>query len=276
MKNIRYHYFLCLLIVLAAVRQVNAQQQPGKHRDDSLRVIQLLAGGDADLLTKVNLELLGTHLSMLTTNSRLFTLCQTDPARVDSIVHNPDYAAWVTAFLIRKDVIRPEESNAKAKAVEPDWNMIAKKIERKFGASNSADLVVDAKVDWYRYKKNGARYARYLVQQTGRLIKRNQVPPNWMGAFGLNNAAWEVFQYSTNKRELATALSWMNLTFKIDGQPTAEHLDTRANLLYKLGRRPEAIQLEQQALGLSPQDKNILETKEKMLQGQATWPDHMQ
>jgi tetratricopeptide (TPR) repeat protein len=49
--------------------------------------------------------------------------------------------------------------------------------------------------------------------------------------------------------------------------------DTYANLLYKIGRKNEAIDWEEKAVKLSNNDKTILDTLEKMKNNQKTWPE---
>ena len=50
-----------------------------------------------------------------------------------------------------------------------------------------------------------------------------------------------------------------------------DYLDTKANLLYKLGKKEEGLVLEEQAVALAPKDKDIQENYEKMKNGLPTW-----
>ena len=51
------------------------------------------------------------------------------------------------------------------------------------------------------------------------------------------------------------------------------YIDTYANLLYKLGKKDEAITWEQKALDLAPEGekKSYEETLDKMKKGEKTW-----
>ena len=86
----------------------------------------------------------------------------------------------------------------------------------------------------------------------------------------LNNCAFEIFKYSNQKKELSEALSWIDRALSMKAYQATE-LDTKANLLYKLNRKSEAIILEEQSLCLAPSDKDIQENYEKMKNGQPTW-----
>ena len=48
-------------------------------------------------------------------------------------------------------------------------------------------------------------------------------------------------------------------------------IDTKANLLYKLGRKKEALELEAKASALTPDDKEVQEAYQKMKEGKPTW-----
>ncbi len=55
-------------------------------------------------------------------------------------------------------------------------------------------------------------------------------------------------------------------------QPGDSHsIDTYANLLYKLGRKDDAINWEQKALSLSPGDPDFTTALSKMKRGEPTW-----
>lgn len=89
---------------------------------------------------------------------------------------------------------------------------------------------------------------------------------------GINNLAWTIFTGSNNKPELEQALNWSKMvTQKTPGD--ANNLDTYANLLYKLGRKKEALEAEARALNLAAgADKpNFQSTIDKMKKGDPTW-----
>ncbi len=49
-------------------------------------------------------------------------------------------------------------------------------------------------------------------------------------------------------------------------------LDTHANLLYKLGKKEEALKYEEKALAYDPANEDLKKTYTKMKAGQPTWP----
>lgn len=90
-----------------------------------------------------------------------------------------------------------------------------------------------------------------------------------------NTWAWYIFLKSNNKIELEQGLDWIDKLLATSGRDgfSSSFLDTKANLLYKLGRKDEAIQVEQDAVSKNPDNTNFKSTLEKMEKGLPTWPE---
>ncbi len=92
-------------------------------------------------------------------------------------------------------------------------------------------------------------------------------------AWGLNWAAWQLFEGTNNKVLLTKALSWSALAVTMEGtNPNLyNYVDTKANLLYKLGNTKAALELQQKAVSLSSKDPTVMANLAKMKKGQPTW-----
>lgn len=93
--------------------------------------------------------------------------------------------------------------------------------------------------------------------------------------FGLNENAWEVFTRSSDKSTLKQALSWSNRSLRLSPE-NSQFLDTCANLLYKLGRKKDAVVQEEKALSFANKEnaegiKQLQENLQKMKAGEKTW-----
>jgi tetratricopeptide (TPR) repeat protein len=90
----------------------------------------------------------------------------------------------------------------------------------------------------------------------------------------LNNDAWHVFESTSSKEDLEAALLWSKVV--IAAEPTANYYDTYANILYRLGRREEAVKTLKKGLTL-PIGNGILsemeENLDKMQRGEKTWKE---
>ena len=104
--------------------------------------------------------------------------------------------------------------------------------------------------------------------------------------WNLNAAAWDVFLYCMNKSILKMALRWSNVSILVAGtdneiNPIDQYIDTKANLLYKIGKIKEAIVTEEKAYeilnsnaekkGIKGSGKSYLATLETMKRGKPTW-----
>jgi len=107
------------------------------------------------------------------------------------------------------------------------------------------------------------------------IATKEQIHAQYSGSislFDMNNDAWLVFQKSQDAEELRIALKWSKKV--IDSEATGNYYDTYANILYKLGRKHEAIKLEEQALALPTGNGSLEDIKAalaKMKEGRPTW-----
>jgi len=96
--------------------------------------------------------------------------------------------------------------------------------------------------------------------------------PGFVLAYLRNNFAFEVFQKVTDRRLLQIALNWSQEVIQEEPK-VGTFIDTYANLLYKLGRRKEAIKWQEHALqvAVAGEKPSISSVLEKMKAGAPTW-----
>lgn len=80
----------------------------------------------------------------------------------------------------------------------------------------------------------------------------------------LNSYAWDIFKQSDDPSELAEALKWAERSLLMDENSATQ--DTHANLLYKLGRKEEAISSGKKAIELAKEEGIPTEDYEKALE----------
>ena len=226
------------------------------------------------LWAKQNLRLLRSYRSMLHVTDTLFQLYFKDRVEIDSIMNEKKYANWLINEVIYTDYVHVGIKLAEKNNQVPDWKKITKSIKDIYGNDFAETNVLDGQVAYYHTRKDWKRYISYYVRQ----IEINGLPtpnshlPALLAAEYLNNDAWEVFKYSSNKDQLKKALTWIDFALSLTSPPFPNALDTKANLLYKLGRKDEAMVLEKQSVGLLADDKTVQENFEKMKEGHPTWP----
>lgn len=218
-----------------------------------------------ELLNPKMIEFIATHDSGLGSDQRSYELFSRHSAKVDSLLHDKTYSKRSINYIIYKEQIRPTLKAAKETGIEPDWKKLTKVIGKKFGKEFTPENILSAKVTWFHQTKNWNKYLEYLVES----INVTEFKGGFMDAARFNSAAWDVFQYSSKRKELEAALLWSDKV--IAAAPQAQTMDTKANLLYKLGRKEEAIALEIKAAETDPGATDIKDNLEKMKKGLRTW-----
>jgi thioredoxin-related protein len=205
-------------------------------------------------------------------SDRAFILLTEYTELVDQILEKKGLSLEVVDNVIFNEEVKPYLINAKKNEIEPNWTIIDRKINEKFGTTHK-DPVLRGKFEWCMFKKDVEGYCQIAIERMDNwnLAKNTEDANN---RESLNVFAWGLFQRSNDKAKLEKALSWSDLVIGAITD-TAKHasmfIDTKANLLYKLGRKNEALVLEAKAVALNPNDHGMQQTLQKMQEGKATW-----
>lgn len=218
------------------------------------------------LYSKENLEFIRAFTR--SSRDRGFALFHREAATVDSILGSPGASQMVVSSIITHQEIKPALAAAVRDGSVPRWTELSKTVDQKYGEEYVARTVLPAKVQWFRSQKDWDNYIDNLVLYMERNLPKEGAVGSGV-AMGPNNAAWDVFVYSSDKTILNKALAWSDRAIK--AAPESANIDTYANLLYKLGRTEEAIQWEQVAVKLDPANKQWTNVLERMRRGEPTW-----
>jgi hypothetical protein len=144
----------------------------------------------------------------------------------------------------------------------PDWVALHKKIAAKVPAE-ADELTARIKLSYYMTVKDFPAFEKVMVAYMKSYSSK-------MTDGELNNIAWGVFQDCADMTCVSQVLDWSK-RLKDDGN--AAYMDTYANILYKLGKKDDAIALETKAVGLAgePDKAGLQETLGKMKKGEKTW-----
>jgi thioredoxin-related protein len=217
------------------------------------------------LYTKDNINLIATFIQ--SSKEIGFNLFYIHSDRIDHIMWK-GYAQHEVDYLITKEQIIPVLDATKNEN-SPDWNKLSKTITNIYGTDYASRNILDAKVNWYRDRKNWTEYARYALLQ---VEKSNIDTTDILADAHLNDVVWDViFLHSNDKKQINTGINWMKGIVR--RHPFPNTLDTYANLLYKAGKNEQAIALEEKAVQLNqdPKDKSFQEVLAKMKRGEPTW-----
>jgi len=207
-----------------------------------------------DLYTKDNLKLIESITKK--SSDRGFNILYNNPAKVDSILGQG------AAETITSRIIFFEEA-AKYRNQKPDWNAIGVSITKKYPA-HADEITAKTKVLFYEFEQDWQNF-QYAILEYMKKYGAKASPQE------LNDYAWTVFQNCEDMTCVSEALEWSKRSFKDNNEPG--FMDTYANILYKLGKKDEAIMWETKARDLAAEGdkKGYEEVIEKMKKGEKTW-----
>lgn len=156
---------------------------------------------------------------------------------------------------------------------ENDWVKISEGLNKKFKDYDYNQLLLQDKADYYNSKKLWP----VCINTTYALIKQYG---DKLGNQDLNNRCWDViFMHSADPEILSEAAK--QVKGSIDRHPNSDFsmsIDTYANLLYKLGKRDDALTWENNAIAVSVKSNGVGRDQDdfranlaKMQQGHPTW-----
>lgn len=212
-----------------------------------------------DPFTKESAVLMDQITQKVTDKS--FQLILGHPERYDSALGRPGAAKEKLINII----LQHEALPALMIAYKPDFAKLDSFLAAKYPAY-ATELAAKAKAVFYLFKGEWTSFLPAVA--------------DYMGKYGqsaneheLNEFAWTVFERSTDRQLLEQALEWSRHSMKAGEQPM--FIDTYANLLYKLGRREEAIRWQEKAIALSVEgdSEGYSETLRKMKANEPTWKD---
>ena len=225
---------------------------------------------DHEILTKEHLEFAGDYIQ--SSDDKGFHWFYHHSRKIDKIVRK-GYAETIIDRVINREEVSPFLITYKGKDHiidrEPDWMTLRHKIHQKYSEKCADRIIINTKIYWYSRAKKWQelidayikRVDRYGLDTAGRL-----------GFFLINNMVYDViFKYSNSKRDIKKAIKWMKIIVFRNHNISPIELDTYANLLYKLGRREEAIYWESRAVSIDPKVREIRENFQKMKAGKPTW-----
>ena len=202
--------------------------------------------------------------------------------QIDRVMHSKGYAEDCIEHVISRAELDPAFAIARQKDAEPDFAGVKAVIEQKYNSYYADHVIANGRVYWYlnlvvRQKKdqywppfNSARITQF------ELIRPDTVKVQSMF---VNNVCYvELFGHCDNQQELEQAVTFMKNVVAMNSE-SAIIIDTYASLLYKAGKRQEAIEEEKKALAISARNKYENDVKlysytiEQMQQNKKIWED---
>ncbi|WP_316816621.1 thioredoxin family protein [Pedobacter nyackensis] len=208
-----------------------------------------------DPYTKANLEFLSKYLK--DSKSKGFALILKEPKRVDAVL-GKGKANEILGKVILNEHIYPglRKPTANIDSLITAANAKYPTVDMR----KSTDLL---KVQFYQGTKKWDKFQPAVLDY----MKKYGSEVN---AEMLNNFAWAVFENCKDADCVASAMAWSKRSVEETQEKEPAFLDTYANLLYKLGKKDEAIAMQQKAVNLVPAEKkgDYQATLDKMKKGE--------
>ena len=210
-----------------------------------------------------------------TPQDRGFEAFETQSSRADALLGEGASKRLIQGVAIQYELESKLVKDDLPIFANPNWDSFKATIAARYPGVDAQRIVADYALNYYKTRDpNRERWAVYKDF----LVKHYPPTPGMGTALELNNGTWEAFLHSTDPHVLEMSLAWVDLAIRQDATlPKNEsgllgYLDTKANVLYKLGRVDEAIKLEQQAVDLDAGNSpEITANLAKMKRGEQTW-----
>ena len=201
-----------------------------------------------------------------TSKDRGFELLRTRMNEADAAL-GAQMAEKKLVEVIRREVIEP---HLKDPEHELDESAVDVSAVAQYGELGQ-EVVYGAKMMDAWLKQDWTSFGQYYIRYFQTAIPRSTYP--------LNSLSYQVLEHVSDTETLGKAIEVMKRSIDFDkpdsvfGRYDPTELDTYANLLYKLGRKTEAIEWEGKAVAVSDgRDEEITEHLQKMRSGVPTWP----
>ena len=236
-----------LALITNAYDKENAEKLASAYMDEQ-----------KDLYTKDNLDFLTKFTQ--SSKSRGFQLMLKNPGKVDAVLGKGKANAILGGIILQEEVY-PGLKNPTA-----DMEGLITSAKAKYPTVDMESNVDFFRIMFFQKNKNWPKF------QTAVLVYMDKYGKN-ANAEMLNEFAWTVFENCTDPDCLATALSWSKRSVDATESKEPLILDTYANLLYKTGKKEDAILIEQKVISLVSADekKEYETTLDKMQKGEKTW-----
>jgi len=232
---------------------------------------------ESEFFQKKNIDFVSNFSDLLTSKDSAFSLIYKNAVKTDRLIERKDFSENLVFAVVTKEEIDPRLWPDKTPvSIPPDWNQLEETIQKKYNKEVADLVLVNAQMKWYAKKKDKLQLIKYTVKK----IDKYGLDTAGVGWAVFNNLAYDLFfKYCNNRDTLNKVIHWMEIVNQNHSDDQA-NMDTYANLLYKVGRKKEAIQWEEKATELEERaaqkenrgaDKSFRETLDKMKNGIPTW-----
>jgi len=241
---------LLMITTINFVRDIQANQKLANELAKKYKEKYLDKLTPKELLTPENLNFIWNYTNTVKSSDNFFKYSNYEPRLIDSISGIKGLSKNIVNATITTEELRSKlVVEGKPIFIEPNWDTLKRFIQNKYPKINCEKLILDFQIRYYLvFDQNWKKWVEYKDDR----IKKYPPNPNDEGAITLDlndGGAWYAFGLCNDRQVLSKALKWIEIALRITKMkhPYA-YLDTKGNVLYKLGRIDEAIVTERRAV----------------------------
>jgi tetratricopeptide (TPR) repeat protein len=145
-----------------------------------------------------------------------------------------------------------------------DWAVIKAKLNTQY-PNLSDEIIMSAKPMYFRWQDNWPAFSEAVSAYASKY-------GNGLNNNVINSYAWDIFLFSNDVKCMEAALAWSKGTLSGENDKNIMYLYTYGNLLYKSGKKEQAIATIEDAIKYSGEVNGQLTTLVgKMKNGEKTW-----
>ena len=223
-----------------------------------------------------------SYFFMPDTKSPIFEFFYRDSRLIDKVMGQQYYAANEIDKAIQNDIVQPffldqnKNSNISMKGYyvgganlpsfydDADWKKLEKILRQNYNKQVTTRAVLSARIEWYKRNRNYKAIGNYSLIKTKKFPSKRYT---YDQAREVNDYGWYTFLYVTKKDSINDAIAWIEKFVK-QFPKLDPMIDTYACLLYKAGRKEDAILWEEKAVVIAPKDEGLRETLDRMKRGE--------
>lgn len=211
-----------------------------------------------------------------------FKIFRENSARIDKVMNFKDFANIIIGNVIIEEEYDPSYKAAIKSATDNvHWQTIEKTVKDNYGSAMAERLDLQVRSSLYKNlaektNRYWPEYIKYNIAKLQNGYDTTHPQIQFIDVMQINNFVFgAIFYHSNDTQQMKTGLRLMEGVLRRNPKE-ANNMDTYANLLYKLGKKEEAIQWEEKALQLAVGHMDwvipsLQANLEKMKNGEPTW-----
>ncbi|MGQ7857116.1 thioredoxin fold domain-containing protein [Pedobacter sp. WC2501] len=217
------------------LKQLAVSAEAAYDEENSEKFANAYINTQKDLYTKENLEFISRYTR--STKSKGFELMLKDPEKTDAILGKGKSNKILSTIIL--------EENIYPALRKPNANIdsLAASARAKYPTVDISEPVDLMKIQIFQSEKKWDKFQPAVLsymKKYGTEVRADM----------LNSFAWTVFENCKDNNCITEALSWSKRSVDETQSKEPAYLDTYANLLYKLGKKDQAIAMQQKAVDL--------------------------